>query len=186
MRVLLDTNVVSELIRKGGSKRVVERVRALGDTAHLSVITIGEMHKGIARLSPGPKRTLLTDFIERAEHEYRQRILPVDVATARLWGELTARAARRKRTLPAADGLIAATALHHGLPVMTRNVKDFVNIGVRLVNCERPAYVTAVRSAEVIALRSAELIALRSAELIALRSAALIAARSAELIATPR
>jgi len=68
------------------------------------------------------------------EQDYAERILPVDAETARVWGELTAAARARGKTVSVSDGLIAATALRHGLHVMTRNVSDFIDTGAMLIN----------------------------------------------------
>ena len=68
------------------------------------------------------------------ERVYADRLLPVDLETGRIWGQLTAAAQRKGRTVPAGDGLIAATAQRHGLHVITRNVDDFKETGVTLIN----------------------------------------------------
>lgn len=135
MRVLLDTNIVSEIRRSTADARVVERVRALGpDDGYLSVITIGELAYGIKRLPAGKKQRELDAWLATLEQSYASRILAVDAETTRMWGELTAACEAASRTLPPQDGLIAATALRHGLHLMTRNTRNFEGIGVLLVN----------------------------------------------------
>jgi predicted nucleic acid-binding protein len=135
VRVLLDTCVISEIARPLGETRVKKRVAALRDEdLFLSVITIGEIAKGIALLAPGRRRETFATFLRGLEHDYGSRILGIDAETAHLWGETTAAAQQQGWIVSASDGLIAATALRHGLHVMTRNVSDFENTGVRLVN----------------------------------------------------
>ena len=135
MRVLLDTCVVSELQRKSCHPRVREAVRNLRTRdMFLSVITIGELTKGIALLPAGKKKEALRDWLSAIEQEGDRRILPVDKEAAQIWGEFTAGAQGRGKTVSAADGLIAATALRHGLHVMTRNSSDFHETGAMLIN----------------------------------------------------
>lgn len=135
MRALLDTCVVYEISRPRGSTPVKDHVASLAPgTLYLSVITIGEIAKGIERLTDEPRRRQLTEFLDGLTAHYGDRILPIDAETAELWGRLTARAQRRGRVLGACDGLIAATAIRHGLHVLTRNVTDFAETGALVVN----------------------------------------------------
>lgn len=135
MKVLLDTCVVSELTRPKANSAVRDAVMALAEEdVFLSVITIGEIVNGIARLPPGQKKTALETWLGGLERDYAARILPIDGETARIWGTLTAAARRAGRAVAVADGLIAATARAHGLHVMTRNVSDFAPTGVLIVN----------------------------------------------------
>jgi predicted nucleic acid-binding protein len=98
------------------------------------VLTVGEIVKGIALMSPGPKKKHLTRWLAGIESDYEERILPLDVETARIWGELTARAQKKGIIIPPAAGLLAATALQHGLHVMTRNTKHFEASGVFVID----------------------------------------------------
>lgn len=135
MKVLLDTCVISETTRPGGSQRVRDHVSALqGQNVFLSVITIGEIANDIAHLKPGRKKDALASFLLDLEQDFGIRILDIDTETARIWGETAAGARKRGKVIPATDGLIAATALRHGLHVMTRNVSDFEETGVLLIN----------------------------------------------------
>lgn len=126
MRVLLDTCVLSELRRPECDVKVQQAIDA-NDNSNLfiSVITIGEIIKGISLLDEGRRKRDLQDWIFNLELHYGDRILPIDLETTRIWGELTAMAKRNGRVLASADGLIAATAFRHGLHIMTRNVADF-------------------------------------------------------------
>lgn len=135
MRVLLDTCVLSELYRPAPLEAVQTAVGRLPDESlYLSVITLGEIGKGIALLPESRRKQDLTAWIANIQHSYQDRILPIDAETAAIWGEITAAAQRRGMVLAAPDGLIAATALCHGLHLMTRNVTDFKGTGVLLVN----------------------------------------------------
>lgn len=135
MKVLLDTCVLSELQDPKGSVAVREAVGAIGDEdLFVSVISLGEIAKGVALLAEGAKKRVLKGWLDGLESGYGDRVLPIDRETSRIWGEITAAAQKRGLTLGAADGLIASTALRHGLRVMTRNVKDFAPANVLLVN----------------------------------------------------
>ena len=135
MRVLLDTCVVSELRRRDADPRVARAVAAVaGDDAFLSALTLGAPVKGVPLFNAVARRRPFLAWVRRLERDYPDRILGVDAETARYWGELTAAAQRHGRTVGAVDGLMAATALRHGLRVMTRNVSDFEPTGVSLLN----------------------------------------------------
>lgn len=135
MRVLIDTCVVSELQRKAGRAQVRSQVESIRtQDLFMSVVTLGELNRGVSRLSAGKKKGLLRAWILTLEQEYGDRILCVDSDTARIWGELTAAAQERGKTIGAADGLIAATGIRHGLHVMTRNVGDFSGTGAMVIN----------------------------------------------------
>ena len=134
MSALLDTCVVSERHKTNPEPSVVAAIAALGDNAYISVVTIGEMLKGAELLAEGSKQRQLLVWLEETQADFGPRILPVDLEVARLWGRLTANAQRRGRRIAAPDGLIAATARVHGLPVMTRNVSHFIPADVEVVN----------------------------------------------------
>lgn len=97
-------------------------------------VTIGELVYGAKRLPVGAKRRDLEAWITSLRQTYAARILPADDETAAIWGELTATVQAAGRLLTPQDGLIAATALRHGLHLMTRNTKDFATTGVLLIN----------------------------------------------------
>lgn len=136
MRCVLDTCVVSETVRARPDERVLAWLGAQreGDL-HLSVLTIGELAKGIARLGESRRRAELAAWLaEDLGPRFGARLLPVCAEVAARWGELQARAELAGRKMPVVDGLIAATALHHGLAVATRNGTDMAASGVTVVD----------------------------------------------------
>lgn len=132
--MLLDTNVIAEIQRPGGNPRVAAAVAKWRESVHLSVIVLGEVNYGLERMAPGRRRNTLLAFYAGLRADYADRILEVTEEIADLWGALTARLERTGLQLPISDGLIAATALHHAMPIMTRNVRDFAPTGARLLN----------------------------------------------------
>lgn len=135
MRVLLDTNVLSEIGRKDGSEKVRQRILEIPDeNIFISVISIGEIAKGISLLDDGNNKRSLRSWLQSLERFYMDRILTIDLEIVQIWGEITASAQKTGITVPAIDGLIAATALRYGLHIMTRNVSDFEHTGAMLIN----------------------------------------------------
>ena len=135
MRVLLDTCVLSELYKSTPLGTVKTSVDSLpSDNLYVSVITLGEIGKGITLLPDSRRKRDLSVWLVNIQHTYAEGVLPIDSETAAIWGEVTATAQKKGFILAAADGLIAATALRHGLHLMTRNVKDFEVTGVLLLN----------------------------------------------------
>lgn len=128
---LVDTNVLSELSRPRPVGRVVDWVSAQPALA-ISVVSIEEMSFGIAR-TKGARRTNLEAWLAMLL-DSKVELLDVTVPIARAAGELRARHVGRGRNVPQADMLIAATALVHGLAIATRNVRDFVDCGVTLLD----------------------------------------------------
>ncbi|MDB5895949.1 MAG: VapC toxin family domain ribonuclease [Rhodoferax sp.] len=133
MSYLVDTNVLSELRRKGPDASVVAWfTRRPPVTLYLSVLTLGEIRKGVEGVSDTARRQALTDWLETdLPLFFTGRVLDVDARVAARWGRLVANAGR---PLPAIDSLLAATALAHDLVLVTRNTKDFVDLPVQLFN----------------------------------------------------
>ena len=135
MRILLDTCVLSELHKQQCHPAVYRCVEKVTDEdLFVSVITIGEIAKGVCLLDDGRRKRELLEWLQTVKQNYSDHILQIDLETVEIWGELTARAQKAGKTVAASDGLIAATALRHGLHVMTRNVDDFIPTGVLLIN----------------------------------------------------
>lgn len=133
MSYLLDTNVVSELARRKPSARVVEWFGRTPDRAlHLSVLTLGEIRKGVELLAPGSRRERLRVWLKQDLPDwFADRLLPLDVLVADRWGRLLAEIGR---PVAAIDSLLAATALHHELRFVTRNTGDFHFPGLEVVD----------------------------------------------------
>jgi len=133
---LLDTNCISELIRSRPEPRVVDWLRAADESlVYLSVLTLGEIRRGAAFLPQSKRRTQLEIWLESdLQVRFSGRILGVDEPIADRWGWLTAEAKRRGRSLAAIDGLLAATALHHNLTMVSRDVSDFAGAQVAVLN----------------------------------------------------
>lgn len=101
---------------------------------YLSVLTIGEIRKGIAALASGKQRTRLEAWIElELKTRFNDRILPIDTEVAERWGVLAAQAKAAGRALAVIDGLLAATALHYNLAIVTRNTADFAETNVSII-----------------------------------------------------
>ena len=133
MSYLIDTNVLSELRRKTPDAGVLDWfARRPPVTLNLSVLTLGEIRKGIDALADLRRRQALTDWLETdLPLFFTGRILNVDAGVADRWSRLVAAAGR---PLPAIDSLLAGTAMAHDLVLVTRNTKDFVGIPVELFN----------------------------------------------------
>ena len=136
MTYLLDTNVISELVTRQLNPRVIAWVDALDpQEIYLSVITIGELAKGIEKLPASTRKDTLLDWLDSdLLLRFSGRILSVDTATMRTWATLTAQLERVGRPLPVIDSIIAALALQHRFILATRNSADFQDTGVDLVN----------------------------------------------------
>ncbi|HZZ44549.1 MAG TPA: type II toxin-antitoxin system VapC family toxin [Tepidisphaeraceae bacterium] len=135
MKVLLDTNVISELRRPGahpGIRAMLGKVRE--EDQFVSVVSLGEISYGVAVLPAGKRRDELQEWLGLTARYFSDRVLTIDGDIAMLWGEIAAKGRRAGRVISVQDGLIAATALHYGLHVMTRNVSDFDTTGVLVIN----------------------------------------------------
>ena len=136
MSLLLDTSVVSEFVKKAPDENVVAWLSSQDEESlYLSVLTLGELEQGIAKLRPSTRRDRLRVWVTRdLATRFAGRILPIDIPVAARWGALTGDAEKRGEPLPVIDSLIAATALEHLLSVVTRNIADFERCGVPCVN----------------------------------------------------
>jgi toxin FitB len=130
---LVDTNVLSELRRRQADTRVVAWFQARPrQSLYLSVLSLGEIRKGVERLADKARQQSLLDWLEvELPNYFLGRLLAVDAHTADRWGRLLGQAGR---PLPAIDSLLAATALQHDLALVTRNTKDFEGLGLSLIN----------------------------------------------------
>lgn len=133
---LVDTNVISEMLRVAPDAHVAAwSLRLPKQSLFLSVISMGELRKGLTMMPPSSRRSQLEKSVE--EHIpawFAGRILPITQSIAERWGVLEGRRQLMGRPPGVPDGQIAATALEHSLAVATRNVKDFEGMGVSIVN----------------------------------------------------
>ncbi|MEP7189385.1 MAG: type II toxin-antitoxin system VapC family toxin [Roseiflexaceae bacterium] len=136
MNYLLDTNVISELIARAPNQQVVDWIDSLvPETVYLSVITIGELRKGIEKLAPSRRKDELTIWLESdLLLRFIDKVVNITVDVMLVWGELTGRLEREGKTIAAIDSLIAATVLEGSYTLVTRNETDFQFTGVPLVN----------------------------------------------------
>ena len=136
MSWLLDTCVVSELVRPRPKVSVLSWIRERDeDELFLSVITIGELEKGIAKLPDSAKRVTLEQWVRRElANRFRDRLLVIDSGVAARWGAIVGVSEARGQPLPVIDSLIAATSLQHDLTVVTRNTDDLERCGARCFN----------------------------------------------------
>jgi toxin FitB len=136
VKYLLDTCLISELVKKEPNPAVVNWLDEQNEQKlFLSVLTLGELQKGISKLTDGTKKDVLQawvtlDLVER----FTGQILELNLETALCWGRLQGVAEQTGEKLPVMDSLIAATAAAHGLIVVTRNVRDIERCGVRVCN----------------------------------------------------
>jgi len=130
--ILLDTNVLSEAARRVPDASVMTWLdRVDPDGVRISVLTLGELAKGVAILTRRDPRAAepLRAWVDQTRLDYADRLIDIDASVAEAWGILSA-----VRPLPVIDGLIAATARVHNLTLATRNVRDFADTGITLVN----------------------------------------------------
>lgn len=130
---LIDTNVISELRRRAPEPRVVSWfAQHPARQLYLSVLSLGEIRRGVEKLADGERRNQLRAWLEQElPLFFSGRLLPVDEAVAHRWGHLIANAGR---PLPVIDSLLAATALEHGLVLITRNLKDVADLPVEVLD----------------------------------------------------
>lgn len=136
MKYLLDTCVLSELIKKKPDSNVVMWISGLNEKdLFISVLTIGEIYKGVEKLSSGDKKSKLHKWVTHdLQERFQNRILSFDLEAASLWGQRQAQSELKGKPMPAIDGQIAATGLFNNLTVVTRNVSDMEISGVLLFN----------------------------------------------------
>lgn len=133
MSYLLDTNILSETIRRAPNKFVLTWLEKIpGEALFVSVLTLGEIRKGVEAVEDKKRREKLRLWLE---HElpawFEGRVLPVDIAVADRWGRILTEVGR---PVPTIDSLLAATALHHELRLVTRNARDFEYPGLEVIN----------------------------------------------------
>lgn len=136
MSFLLDTCVISEMVKARPNLEVVRWIDSVEEgKLFLSVLTLGELEKGIAKLQDVSRKEVLQEWLEQDLAErFAGRILPIDMSVAVAWGKMQGEAERNGNQLPVIDALLAATAQTNGLTLATRNVVDFERCGSRVFN----------------------------------------------------
>ena len=135
MSYLADTNAISEFKKKTPNQNVLDWFAAqTEESLFLSVITIGEIEKGIAKILNQGRKAKYETWLNNLIVRFDQRILPISIRVARRWGELYGTLQGAGTVLPNWDSLIAATALEYDLTIITRNEADFENTGAKVLN----------------------------------------------------
>jgi toxin FitB len=135
LRSLLDTCVVTEHWKPKPMISVTEWIDQQGeDTLLLSALTLGEIQKGIERVTGTKRAKGLRASLQALEERFEGRVLPVSSEITKLWGELSARREKLGRPIAVVDGLLAATCIVHGLTMVTRNVRDFQDLSLQVIN----------------------------------------------------
>jgi len=136
VKFLLDTCLLSELVREKPNAGVLKWVEQQDEQKlFLSVLTLGELQKGITKLPDGRKKNQLRNWLDDdLQSRFTGRILDIDAAVATLWGRIQGEAEQHGRRMPVIDSLLAATARAHKLAVVTRNGTDIAASGVEIVN----------------------------------------------------
>ena len=136
MNYLLDTCVISELIAKQPNQKFIQWIDSIEEKRlYLSVMTIGEIRKGIEKLPDSQRKaTLQTWLSDQLLIRFNERIVSIDTGVMLTWGQLTGALESAGKTMAAIDSLIAAIALHGNFSLVTRNEDDFKNTGVPVVN----------------------------------------------------
>ncbi len=135
MKFLLDTNIISEPKQKKPHEKVLEWLDAQDESKlFLSVLTVGEIRKGIARLESGRKKAALENWLEQLRVRFSRRILSLSEKTFLVWGKMCGEFENKGIVRSALDSLLEATALEHDLILVTRNVKNFQNSQVTILN----------------------------------------------------
>lgn len=135
MKYLLDTCVLSEYRKPFPNQKVLEWLGAQPDEMMgVSVLTFGELEKGIIRMPASTRKQNLTIFLGELQRRYGSNILDLDLRVIRRWAAMIAALESKGRPMPVIDSLIAATALEHNLTIVTRNEDDFADSGASVLN----------------------------------------------------
>ncbi len=126
MNYLLDTCVISELVKPEPNNNVLDWIHNTPtERLYLSVITIGEIRKGLTKLPDSKRKDLLTNWLDSLIEDYQNRIYSIDLTVAENWGIIQGKVEKKGKLMSSMDSLIAAIAYTHNLVLVTRNVRDF-------------------------------------------------------------
>ena len=135
MNYLLDTCVISEMVKPAPNSQVLEWLdNTPTDNLYLSVITIGEVRKGLTKIPDSKKKEALSNWLNTLLVNYKDRIYPIDLSVAENWGVIQGNAEKSGRPMASIDSLIAAIAYTHHLILVTRNIRDFEAIDLPIEN----------------------------------------------------
>jgi toxin FitB len=136
MKYILDTNVISEAINKQPNPQVMNWLRGMdAQDLYLSVVTVGEIKKGVEKLPESHRKQTIKDWFENdLLIKFDGQILTLDLSIILVWGKLVGELEQKGRKLPALDSLIAATAKYCNYTLVTRNEKDFAGIDINIFN----------------------------------------------------
>lgn len=135
MKYLLDTCVLSELVKPLPAPDVIAWLKDIpSEELFLSVLTIGEIRKGLTKLPDSAKKKKLALWLNTILEEYRDRIIPIDLMVSDTWGIIQGNAEREGKPMSSIDGLIAATTYTHNLTLVTRNENDFESSNIPIMN----------------------------------------------------
>ena len=136
MKYLLDTCVISELVKKEPNQNVVDWIKSVDeDFLYLSVLTIGEIQKGISKLANSSRKLKLENWLYNdLRKRFHNRILEIDEDTVIEWGKISGNSERKGRKIPVIDALISATSIINGCILVSRNEADFKNTGCDIFN----------------------------------------------------
>jgi toxin FitB len=135
MKYLLDTCVISEFVKISPNSGVINWITNIDeDNLYISVITLGELEKGITKLSESKKKKNLQTWLTQLEKRFEERTLLLDKDSAYKWGQIQAESEEKGLKIPAIDALIAASAITNGMTIVTRNEKDLKRSGVKIFN----------------------------------------------------
>lgn len=135
MRYLLDTCVLSEMIKSAPDAHVIQWVEARKPhELCISAMTWGELQRGVARLPPSKRRSELTLWLEQLQAGFEDRVLAFNQQAAEVWAQMTVMAEAQGKSMAAFDSMIAATARAYDCKLVTRNVPDFAHAGIDVIN----------------------------------------------------
>ena len=137
MNYLVDTDVLSESTKPKPNAKIIGWLKTHQRDLYVSAITIGEIRFGIDKLPNGKRRKALQDWLTKTGRIMDGRVLSFNTSVAHVWGQLRAKLLESGTLLPTIDGQIAATAMRHGLTVVTKNEKDYAHSGVKTLNPAR-------------------------------------------------
>ena len=135
MNYLIDTCVISELVKPAPDSNVLGWLNNTpNERLFLSVITIGEIRKGVTKLPASSRKEMLGTWLDTLIEDYQEKILPIDLKVAESWGVIQENAEKNGKPMPSLDSLIAATVYTHNLALVTRNESDFKAANIPIFN----------------------------------------------------